>query len=98
RYDTTQGSAGNLGEGRVWKLDGADDEVNAALLPAAPATIAAQLDAIEQVTPGILGAAPETLSQAIGRAAQALWAHERLVDFCEQADCDTLDQQDRGRV
>lgn len=98
RYDSTQGSAGNLGEGRVWKLDGADDEVNAALLPAAPATIAAQLDAIEQVTPGILGAAPETLSQAIGRAAQALWAHERLVDFCEQADCDTLDQQDRGRV
>ena len=40
----------------------------------------------------------EELTHAAGRAVETLHAHERLLDWCTETSCTTLDQADRPRV
>jgi hypothetical protein len=81
-----------------WSLAGADDEVNQALLAGnLPATVAA-LERVENHAPGTGGTDEEDLEHAAGRAAEAFWAHERLVELCPPGQCWTLDQIDRAQV
>ena len=44
------------------------------------------------------GVAAEPLSEAIGRAVEALHAHERLLDLCGETKCQTFDQLAPQRV
>jgi hypothetical protein len=97
-YDTTTGAAGNIAAGAAWRLSGADDILNEALLGGDLASLVEAVDAIDnrQATTG--GADEESLEHTAGRAAEALWAHERLVELCPPGSCATLDQLDRERV
>jgi len=93
-YRSTSGHAGNVAAGR-WNL--ADNVHNRAILgdfePARDA-----VDKIANLLPAGGGANVETLEHAAGRAVEALWAHERLVDLCPRTDCATLDQLERSVV
>jgi predicted phage baseplate assembly protein len=93
RYDVTAGRAGNVPETARWRLAGADDLLNAIVLGDDPKTFAAALGRIVAVGPAEGGADLETLEHAAGRAAEALWAHERLVEFCSPGTAQTLDQR-----
>jgi predicted phage baseplate assembly protein len=108
-YLTTAGAAGNIGVGATWRLSEADVEWNAALVEAAiregelpPATtIQTLIDALGDVAnpaPSEGGADAEDLEHAAGRAAAALWAHERLVELCPSGAAQTLDQLDPALV
>jgi hypothetical protein len=97
-YEGTAGAAGNLAAGAAWRVDGADDAVNRALLGEDPAAVAATLQAVVNRTAAAGGADEETLNQAAGRAAKELWAHERLIELCPPGRCRTLDQLDRDRI
>jgi hypothetical protein len=59
-------------------------------------------DQLQRITtnlhPASGGAAAEALSDAIGRAVEALHAHERLLDLCAETKCQTFDQLERQRV
>ncbi len=89
-YDRTAASESNLKAGAGWTL--ANTLVNAALLGGDPSIIAADFAAIANPIPARGGSNAETLNHAAGRAAETLWAHERLVETCGR--CITLDQQD----
>jgi hypothetical protein len=94
RYDVTAGDAGNVPETARWRLGGADDLLNAIVLGADPKTFESALDRIVALGPAEDGADLETLEHTAGRAAEALWAHERLVEFCPPGANQTLDQRD----
>jgi hypothetical protein len=95
RFSRTAGAAGNVRASADWTLP--DDLRNHALLGEDVAAVAARLDLVENPVAASGGSDQETLNHAAGRAAESLWAHERLVELCEQA-CHTLDQLDRARV
>lgn len=97
-YDFTAGAAGNVTAPAAWRLAGADDAINRALLAEDPAVFAARLGAITNPLPASGGADAETVTHAAGRAAEALWAHERLLELCQAQKCDTLDQLNRADV
>ena len=98
RYDATLAAAGNVPAGSSWKLAGADDDLDTALLGGNPGTTQALLAGIAAGAPAAGGAAAETVAHAAGRAAAELWSHERLVNLAEDAGVDTLDQLDRASV
>jgi hypothetical protein len=95
RFRRTVGAAGNVGASSGWAL--ADDLRNHALLGEDTAAVAARLGLMENPVRASGGGDQETLNHAAGRAAESLWAHERLVELCGPA-CHTLDQHDRARV
>lgn len=94
----TRGAAGNVAAGASWRLAGADDAVNRALLGAAPATLEASLGPVRNALPARGGDAREELRHAMGRALESLWAHERLVELAAANAADTLDQIERAAV
>ena len=94
-YDVTRGAGGTTPD--TWRIAGVDDLWNAAVAGTDPA----QLEAALEVTPAgapVPGADPETLTSAQGRAAAAVWAHERLLELCPPGAPQTLDQVARARV
>jgi hypothetical protein len=101
-YDTTAGAAGNVRAGVDWVLDGADDVSNAAVLEAVGMGPLADVDAALAPAVNRVGASggsdEEDVEQAAGRAAEALWSHERLVELAASRVRPTLDQIDRAQV
>jgi hypothetical protein len=97
QYEETAAGAGNLGVGASWALAGADDALNAALLGGDPAAVAAGLGPIVNRAAAAGGRDAEDLEHAAGRAVEALWAHERLVELCP-AGRETLDGLPRGEI
>lgn len=93
-YDATVGPLRQL-EHR-WQLS--DNLLNQALLGNDLPNISANVETIVQLSPVIGGTETETIDRATGRAVETLWAHERLVELCSQANCETLDQLDRTAV
>jgi predicted phage baseplate assembly protein len=96
--DVTAGATGNIAASALWSLVGADDAVNQALLAGNLSATAAALKTIENGAPATQGADEEDLDHAAGRAVEAFWAHERLVELCPPGQRATLDQLDRAQV
>lgn len=100
-YDQTAGAAGNAAQGQ-WQLRGADDALNQSLLdPTVEDIVATTADRLQSIAPCTAiaaGADEETVDHAAGRAVEALWAHERLVELCDQTRCTTLDQIQKSAV
>jgi hypothetical protein len=72
---------------------------NALFLAGLPAGVMDQLPRITtNRLPARGGAAVEGLPEAAGRAVETLHAHERLIDLCDETNCQTLDQVDGRRV
>lgn len=97
-YATTAGAAGNVAAGAIWRLSGADDALNGALLGSDFANVIAALGPMTNRFQATEGADAEELMHAAGRAAENLWAHERLIELCPAGGCDTLDQLDHAAV
>ena len=93
RHATTRAASGNVAAARTWKL--ADVSWNRAILAGSFATIDALSVANRTAAQG--GDDAETLAHAAGRAAEALWSHERLVEIGPLGG-GTLDQVDRTTV
>jgi predicted phage baseplate assembly protein len=98
RYQATRGAAGNAPAGLSWRLSGAADARNRRLLGAPPAEIEQRLARIANPLPAGGGADAEDLEGAFGRAAAALFAHERLLDLAASQARTTLDQIERAAV
>lgn len=98
RYQATSGAAGNALAGLSWRLSGAADARNRRLLGAPPADVEQRLARIANPLPVSGGADAEDLEGAFGRAAAALFAHERLLDLAASQARTTLDQIDRAAV
>ncbi len=83
-YRVTEGALGNVAGGLRWRLL---DRPPAPpeIVPACPFGASGGADA-------------ETTASAARRAAEELWAHERLVELAEEADAATLDAVDRAAV
>ncbi|MBD2089962.1 putative baseplate assembly protein [Microcoleus sp. FACHB-1515] len=100
-YDQTAGAAGHAAKGQ-WQLRGADDALNRSLLdPTAEDIVAATAERVQSIASCAAisgGADEESVDQAAGRAVEALWAHERLVELCDQTRCTTLDQIEKSAV
>jgi hypothetical protein len=94
----TLGTAGNVAAGAAWRLAGADDAINRALLGGSPGTLETSLGPVRNALPARGGEAREDLRHAMGRALESLWAHERLVELAEANASDTLDQVERTAV
>lgn len=97
-YATTAGAAGNVPANSGWQFAGVDDTLNAALLGSSVATTAGELATISNQTAGRYGHDQETLTQAAGRAAETLWAHERLLELLGDGQSSTLDQLEQTAV
>ena len=97
-YQRTDASAGDLPTSAVWTLAGADDLLNRALLGASSQATIDSLAPAANPIPAQGGADAEDVSQAAGRAATALYAHERLVELGEDLHVTTLDQIDPTRT
>ncbi len=97
-YATTVGASGNVTAGSSWGLLGADDALNSSLLGSAWVPTATAIDTIVNRAAASAGADEEELIHAAGRAAEALWSHERLVELCSTGQCETLDQVDHTAV
>jgi len=95
-YATTGAADGNVAAGSRWRFLGADDLYNQALIATSPEALAASLGSISNPLPA-LGGVQEDIPQAAGRAAEALWAHERLLQVAPPGSM-TLDQMDRAAV
>jgi predicted phage baseplate assembly protein len=95
-YDVTLAGGGTLAPGTTLTL--ADDPRNAALLGGDPTVTATLIDRVVARPGGTAGTDAEPLSHAAGRAAAALWSHERLLQLAEDCGADTLDQLARGDV
>jgi predicted phage baseplate assembly protein len=98
KFQRTDGATGNVPAQSNWYLEGADDLLNTALLGVDVASASAKLSGIENLVAAGAGEDAETIAHASGRAAEFLWAHERLVELSNFNRCDTLDQQDRELV
>ena len=92
RFRRTTGAAGNIRAGIAWTL--ADDVRNGALLGEDVADVSDRLAPAENPAAASGGTDQETVNHAAGRAAESLWAHERLVELGGS----TRDQLDRARV
>jgi hypothetical protein len=99
RYCTTRGSEGDVREGISWIVD--DNPWNRALLAGAGHTVAtanARLVSLQNPVAARGGAQQESLESVERRAAETLWAHERLVQLLPAVEPVTLDQSDRSAV
>jgi predicted phage baseplate assembly protein len=97
-FDDTAGGEGGVAADRNWRLPAGD--LNEAVLGSA-AAVAAARDAIGVIAnpePTWGGADREVLEHVAGRAAEQLWAHERLVELAEEVGVDTLDRLGRRAV
>ncbi|MFW5772697.1 MAG: baseplate J/gp47 family protein, partial [Phototrophicaceae bacterium] len=92
RFSRSAGAEGNIRAALAWTL--ADDVRNSALLGEDVADVAARLAPAENPAAASGGTDQETVNYGAGRAAESLWAHERLVELGGS----TLDQLDRARV
>lgn len=98
-FDVISAANGNVPAKVSWHLTNADDDFNRALLGTDPKTVADAFGAIENPVPATGGADEEALEHAAGRAAEVVWAHERLLDLCAASESRrTLDGLDRNRV
>jgi hypothetical protein len=98
-FDMTSAANGNVLANVSWSLANANNDFNLALLGTNPATIADVFNSIENPAPAIEGADEEDLEHAAGRAAEVLWAHERLLELCAASGSQvTLDGLDRNSV
>ncbi|MFO7683833.1 MAG: baseplate J/gp47 family protein, partial [Chloroflexota bacterium] len=97
-YATTSGAAGNVPANSGWQLAGVDDLLNAALLGGDVVAVANELAAITNQSAGQYGSDQETLAHAAGRAAETLWAHERILELIADGQITTLDQLERTAV
>jgi hypothetical protein len=95
-YDTTLAAGGAITSGTTLTL--AEGEPNATLLGGDPAVTATLIDAVASRPGGVAGTDAESLDHAAGRAAAALWSHERLLQLADDARADTLDQLARADV
>jgi len=95
RWDATLSEAGEVAPRRPWRL--ADHVLNTALLGASLPSLVASLESVAAPAGTIGGAASESTSDALQRAAASLWSHEQLAQLVEP-DGDTLDQLDGSRV
>lgn len=97
-YQATAGARGNVEANTPWRLAGADDALNRALLRGMAvsdsADVARRLALIANYAAAERGAGAEELDSAAGRAAEIVWAHERLLELCPAGDPTTLDQLD----
>jgi predicted phage baseplate assembly protein len=80
-----------------WRLAGVDDALNAVVLGSDPAAFEAGLERISSRV-AAAGSDAEELEAATGRAAEFLWAHERLIEAASAARAGTLDELPRERV
>ncbi|MCU0526260.1 MAG: baseplate J/gp47 family protein [Elainella sp. Prado103] len=90
QYATTQGNAGNIAAQMSWQLKIVPDQ--------SVESISENLESIRNPFPAVGGRDAESFANAAGRAAAALWCHERLLDLSEQFQTETLDQLDRALV
>lgn len=97
-YAATSGAAGNIPANSGWQLAGVDDLLNGALLGGDVVSVASQLAAIINQTAGQFGSDQETMAHAAGRAAETLWAHERILELIADGQMTTLDQLERTAV
>ena len=105
-WSSTMAEAGNIPPGREWTLAGAPNgphapgaaALNRALIGGDPASVAGSLALLANPDPASGGADRETLGEAAARAAEQLWAHERLVELCGHEPCETLDQLEPSQV
>jgi hypothetical protein len=93
-YRTTHAAAGNVAAGKVTRP--ADTPRNALWLSAEVREQLRRITTNPQPASG--GVAAEPLSEAIGRAVEALHAHERLLDLCAETKCQTFDQLAQQQV
>jgi len=82
-YAATVAAAGNVAAGTRWTYAAPTGESHYQ---------------IENQIPATAGAEGETLDEASGRAADNLWAHERLLELCDDTNATTLDQLARSSV
>jgi hypothetical protein len=96
-YRTTRAAAGNIDTHKGTRP--AETPRNALWLAELDSEVKDQLQRmITNPHPASGGAAAEPLFEAIGRAVEALHAHERLLDLCAETKCQTFDQLERQRV
>jgi hypothetical protein len=102
RCRVTDAATGNISAACAWTLP--DPAPNRALMPTFP-TVSAAISSITNRLPANGGAGAETIQHAAGRAAQTVWAHERLIELAEAAGAalgtsgvTTLDALDRAAV
>jgi predicted phage baseplate assembly protein len=81
----------------AWSVAGADDAWNAAVTGGLASALDSALT-VTVVVPPAGGAPAETVTHAQGRAAAAVWAHERLLELCPPGAPQTLDQVPRALV
>lgn len=89
----TLGAAGTPTALSTWSLAGADPRTRAVFAPGAPDSADLLVTAARPVLPG---SSLEELAAAEGRAAERVWAHERLLELADGAS--TLDQADPAVV
>ena len=94
-HASTSADAGNVAARLSWTI--ADTPINTALLGSS-AVVAASLASIVNPLAATGGAVGESIDDAAERAAESLWAHERLALLCAAPGCDTLDQLDSNDV
>ncbi|MET0459883.1 MAG: baseplate J/gp47 family protein [Ilumatobacteraceae bacterium] len=95
-YEATLAADGAMAVGTTLAL--AADPLNATLLGRDPVVTATLIDSIVARRGGSAGVDAEELAHAAGRAAAALWSHERLLQLTQDAGTDTLDQLARTDV
>lgn len=80
-YEVTAAAGGGAPASAAWRLAGADDALDRALLGADVAGVDARLAAIASAEGASGGVDGESIAHTAGRAAETLWAHERLVEL-----------------
>jgi predicted phage baseplate assembly protein len=96
-HEVTAAAAGGAPPSATWRLAGADDALDRALLGADVAAVDAQLAAIASARGASGGVDGESVAHTAGRAAETLWAHERLVELAPDPGA-TLDGLDPSAV
>lgn len=96
-YASTPAGEGNVSSESTWSLDEADDPWNGAVNGADVEALRGALGSVSNPYSPEGGAEEEDVADAAGRAAEVLWAHERLVEMCSSG-CSTLDQLDSENV
>ena len=98
-YASTEGARGSVAAGTSWSL--AETPSNQGLLASGGLTVAGVALALQRVTNPLAAAGgrdSEPLSSVQQRAADLLWAHERLVQLAGTDERSTLDQLDARAV
>ena len=89
-YAMTAAESGYHSSRGAWRLAGADDDLNEALTGTSSEDLEARIATIASVVGPSRGRV-ESIAGAAGRAAEALWAHERLAELTATSP-GTLDQ------